>query len=80
MKTQRYQSKVLKATVDAVWFVPNRVLPSDIQIATDIEVCVQLSVRYLNRLSDHPNEPATNLLINESRKRLKRYAPLDLPQ
>lgn len=78
LKIQRFQSKVLRAAANAPWYVTNAALHKDLQVQTVVEECTKLSDKYHTRLSVHPNELAADLLIAQSRQRLKEYDPLDL--
>lgn len=77
---QRYQSKTLRLISNSPWFVSNKNIHKDLCIPEVKNVIRNYSSKYLNRLSNHSNVLAINLLddSNES-KRLKRSHVLDLP-
>jgi hypothetical protein len=56
---ERFQSKALRMTVDAPWYVPNTVIRRDLHTPTVKEIH-RYSSQYSARLSAHPN----NLLVN----------------
>ena len=75
---QRFQNKVLRAIVDAPYYVSNVIIQHDVPFESVKEVI--FSVKYSARVSVHPNVLANQLNvpnINEAR-RLKRLLPLDL--
>jgi hypothetical protein len=73
---QRLQNKVLRAIVNAPWYVPNRLLHADVGIPTVRE---EITSKYKHKITVHPNELAITLLndVDEPR-RLKRHKPTDL--
>lgn len=77
---QRFQNKVLRMIVDAPSFVPNSVIHHDIPLPTIQVEIEKYSMKYRQRLSDHPNPLATTLFTNNEieMRRLKRYTPEDL--
>lgn len=77
---QRYQSKTLRLITDAPWFIKNTNIHSDLRIPTIKEEIKNFSERYLERLSNHSNILAINLLDDSNEiHRLKRFHVLDLP-
>jgi hypothetical protein len=48
------ENKALRMTVDGPWYVPNTVLPRDLQIPTVTEEIQRYSSQYSARLSAHP--------------------------
>ena len=64
---------------NAPWYVPNRVLHSDLQIPTIREEITRLSTNYKAKIDVHPNKLTTNLFEKHGQGRLRRYLPLDLP-
>ncbi|XP_050501036.1 piggyBac transposable element-derived protein 4-like [Diabrotica virgifera virgifera] len=77
---ERFQSKVLRTITNAPWFIPNREIRDDLQVATVKETVSEYSSRYLVKLENHPNNLALNLLDNsEQTRRLRRHKPLELP-
>jgi hypothetical protein len=73
---QRFQNKVLRAIVDAPYYVSNEVIQHDILL----EAIHRYSVKYSERVSVHPNVLATQLNVREVNevRRLKRLEPSDL--
>ena len=78
-KLQRLQNKILRMVTNAPWYVPNRVLHSDLQIPTIREEITRLSTKYKAKIDVHPNKFTTNLFEKHGQGRLRRYSPLDLP-
>lgn len=77
---QRFQSKTLRFISNAPWYVTNKAIHRDLKILTVTEEIKKFSTRYLDRLSNHPNLLAINLLDEtEELRRLKRIHVLDLP-
>jgi hypothetical protein len=74
-----FQSKTLRMTVDAPWYVPNTVIRRDLQIPTVQEEIQSYSSQYSARLSAHPNDLITNLMELPDNRRLRRHLPNDLP-
>jgi hypothetical protein len=75
---QRYQNKVLRATVNAPWYISNKVLHTDLKVPTIREEITKFSVKYRDKITTHPNELASTLLEEEEPRRLKRFKPTDL--
>jgi hypothetical protein len=71
---ERFQSKVLRLTVD----VSNSVIRKDLQIPTVKEEISRFSSRYAARLRAHTNELIATLTKTPTNKRLRRYWPNDL--
>ena len=59
---QRFQNKVLRAIVNAPWYVPNRLLHADLGISTVREETTNISRKYKYKITAHPNELAPTLL------------------
>jgi len=76
---QRFQNRVLRTIVNAPWYIPNRLLHTDMQIPTIMEEITKFSTNHRAKLLIHPNELTSTLLIEQGPGRLKRYIPLDLP-
>jgi len=76
---QRFQNKVLRTIVNAPWYIPNKLLHTDLQIPTIREEITKFSTNHTAKLLTHPNKLTSNLLIEQGPGRLKRYKPLDLP-
>jgi hypothetical protein len=76
---QRFQNKVLRAIVNAPWYVPNRILHADLGIPAVREEITNISRKYKDKITGHPNEMATTLLNDgDEPRRLKRHKPNDL--
>jgi hypothetical protein len=75
---QRYKNKVLRAIVNAPWYISNKVLHTDLKVPTIREEITKFSVRYRDKITTHPNELASTLLEEEEPRRLKRFKPTDL--
>jgi hypothetical protein len=73
---QRYQNKVLRAIVNASWYISNKVLHTDLKTIRD-EI-TKFSVKYRDKITTHPNEIAPTLLEEEEPRRLKKFKPTDL--
>jgi len=76
---QKFQNKVLRTTVNAPWYIPNKLLHTDLQIPAIREEITKFSTIHRAKLLIHPNELTSNLRIEQGPGRLKRYKPLDLP-
>jgi hypothetical protein len=70
---ERFQSKVLRLTVDAPWYVSNSVIRKDLQIPTVKEEISRFSSRYAARLRAHTNELIATLTEPPTNKRLRLY-------
>jgi hypothetical protein len=75
---QRYQSKVLRAIVNAPWYISNKVLRADLNVPIIREEITKSSVKYRDKITTHPNEIASTLLEEEESRRLKRMKTTDL--
>lgn len=75
---QRFQNNILRAIVNAPWYVPNKVLHADLKIPTIKDEITRLCIQYCNKLPTHPNEHASVLLDEEEHRRLKRFKTADL--
>jgi hypothetical protein len=75
---ERFQSKVLRLTVDAPWYVSNSVIRKDLQIQTVKKEISRFSSHYDVRISVHPNERIASLTEPPIHRRLRRYWPHDL--
>lgn len=76
---QRFQSKTLRMIADAPWYVPNFILHRDLQTKTIKEEITSWSKKHQNKLRNHPNKLAEELITQRRNNRLKRTDPLDLP-
>jgi len=75
---QRCQSKILRATVDAPWYVTNDMIHKDLGIPTVQEVIHKRNIKHCTNLESHSNlllqpPPRDNVI-----QRLKRRWPADL--
>jgi hypothetical protein len=59
---ERFQSKALRMIVDVHWYVPNMVIPRNLQIPTVKEKICHYSSQYSARLSTHPHDLTVNLI------------------
>jgi hypothetical protein len=76
---QRFQNKLLHTIVNAPWYVPNKQLHTDLGISPVREETTNISYKYKDKLTAHPNELATTLLNDEAEpRRLKTFNPADV--
>ena len=76
---QRYQSKTLRLLTNAPWFITNKNIHRDLEILMSKDEIHNFSEMYLNRLSNHSNVLAINLLGGSNEiKTLKRLHVIDL--
>jgi hypothetical protein len=75
---QRCQNKVLRATVNAPWYISNKVLRTDLKVPTVREEIAKYSVKYRDKITTHLNELAFTLLEEEEPRTLKRLKTKDL--
>jgi ribosomal protein S9 len=75
---QRYQNKVLRATVNAPLYVSNKVLHADIKVPTFKEGITKFSAKYRDKITTQLNELASTILVEEETRRLKTFKPTDL--
>src|SRR5215469_6778058 len=71
---QRLQNKILRMVTDAPWYVPNRVLHTDLQLPTVREEITRLSTTYKAKIEVHPNTLTHNLFVKNGRARLRRHS------
>lgn len=77
---QRFQNKVLRAIVNAPWYVSNAIIHTDLSISTVRQEISTISDKHVNKMITHPNQLANTLFDDEEeRRRLKRFKPTDLP-
>ena len=76
---QIFQNKVLRTIVNALWYIPNELLHTDLQIPAIREEITEFNTNHRAKVLTHPKELTSNLLIEQGPGRLKRYKPLDLP-
>jgi len=75
---QRFQNKVLRSIVKALWCVPNTILHTDLQTPTVKAEITTFSTEYREKLITHPNELIAALLEEEGPRKLKRFIPTEL--
>jgi hypothetical protein len=75
---QRYQNKVLRATVNAPRYISNKVLYADLKVPTIGEEFTKFRIKYRDKISTHPNELISTLLEEEECRRLKRFESMYL--
>lgn len=59
---ERFQNKTLRSITDAPWFVTNEYIRKDVNINTVKEEIIAASRKYTNRIMEHPNQLAKNLM------------------
>jgi hypothetical protein len=65
--------------VDAPRYVPNTVIPRELQTPTVKEEIRRYSYKYSARLSAHPNGLVVDLMEQPDNRRLRRHLANDLP-
>jgi hypothetical protein len=75
---ERFQSKALRMIVDAPWYMPNTVIPRDLQIPIVKEEIRRYSSQYSVHLSAHLNDLIVNLVELPDNRRLRRHLPNNL--
>lgn len=76
---QRFQNKVLRNIVDAPWYFRNSDLHRDLEMDTVREATTKFAKSHENRLLNHVNIEAIQLLDNTNQeRRLKRTKPFEL--
>jgi hypothetical protein len=65
---ERFKSKALQMSVYASWYVPNTVIPRDLQTPTVTEEIRRYSSQYSAGLSAHPNGLVVNLMEQPDNK------------
>ena len=66
--------------VNAPWYIPNKLLHTDLQMPTVREEITKFSTHYRAKLlHTHPNDLTSKLITKQGPTRLKRYKPSDLP-
>jgi hypothetical protein len=71
---QRFQSKTLRSTLNAPWYINNHRIHEDLQMNTVLSGIKKWNTKYLRKLENQTNALAVNLLDNsETTHRLKRY-------
>ena len=64
--------------VNAPWYVPNKLLHTDLQMPTIKEEITKFSTNHRAKILMHPNNVTYNLLTERGPGHLKRCKPLDL--
>jgi hypothetical protein len=62
---QRLQNKILCTIINAPWYVTNKQLHTDLGISPVREEITNISHKYEDKLTAHPNELETTLLNDE---------------
>ena len=75
---QRFQSKTLRLIAGAPLYVSNQTLHADLSITTVEEERQKRVDKHFQRLQEHENQLAINLVDVKNPKRLKRIWPCDL--
>ena len=75
---QRFQSKTLRLIAGSPRYVSNQTLHADLSITTVEEERQKRVDRHFQRLQEHENQLAINLVDVRNSKRLKRIWPCDL--
>ena len=75
---QRFQSKLLRAIVNAPWYVTDAMIHSDLGISTVQDVIHDRSNKHRAKLQSHPNPLLQPLSRVNIPRRLKRRWPADL--
>jgi hypothetical protein len=75
---QRCQSKILRAIVDAPWYVTNSTLHTDLQIPYVSTISTTITKQHYGKLAIHPNSTMEPLLHPPPQRRLRRIWPYDL--
>jgi hypothetical protein len=75
---QRFQNKVVRTIVNGPWYIPIRLLHTDLQTPTVRGELTKFSTKYRDKLLTHPNELTSILLDEEGPGRLKLFKPIEL--
>lgn len=75
---ERTQTKIIRSILGAPRYVKNKNMLKDVDVKTAEEEAKQASIKYVERLLNHPNPTAKNILNSKKFKRLKRTDPLQL--
>lgn len=75
---ERAQTKIIRAILGAPRYMKNSNMLRDVNIKTVENEATQASIKYVNRLLNHPNAIAKNILTSGKYKRIKRKDPLEL--
>jgi hypothetical protein len=74
-----FQSKALRMSVDASWYVPDTVIWGDLQVPAVKEEICRYSSQYSSGLSAHLNELTVHLMELPDNRWLRSLLPNDLP-
>jgi hypothetical protein len=77
-KMQRIQSKILRMTTNAPWYVTNQTLHDDLKVPFINDVIQEKSINHHDKLGNHSNPLLQPLLEQQQRKKLKKLCPADL--
>jgi hypothetical protein len=69
---QRCQSKILRAIVDAPWYVTNSTIHTDLKIPTIPTAISSRTKLHLGKIATHPNPTMAPLLQPPPQRRLRR--------
>jgi hypothetical protein len=61
---QRFQSKTLRSSRNAPWYINNHRIHEDPQMNTVLSENIKLNIKYLRKLENHSNALGVNLLDN----------------
>jgi hypothetical protein len=75
---QRCQSKILRAVVDASWYVINDMIHKDLRIPAVQDVVHERSIKHRTNLESHSNPLLQPIPRDNVIRRLKRRWPADL--
>ena len=75
---QRFQSKLLRAIVNAPWYITNAMIHSDLGIPTVQDVIHDQSNKHRAKLQSNPNPLLQTISRDNIPRRLKRRWPTDL--
>lgn len=71
---ERFQNKALRSIVRAARYIPNELIRKELDIPTIKETADLFLTRYRNRLKNHPNPLANDLLVTSIKKsRFKKF-------
>jgi len=73
------QSKILRKTCNAPWYMRTRDIERDLGVPKVGDVVQLQAEKYKDRLASHPNALARRLTRYKGKRRLKRHHPQDLP-
>jgi hypothetical protein len=77
--TQRYQNKVLRCLVNALWYARNSDIHRELGVETVASITARHAISHGNRLQHHVNDEASRLLnVQHLIRWLKRTKPFEL--